>query len=97
MQLSESIELSNMKEPIYLCTWNDGQYVQIHNRQTFKKDYETTNMRFNSYNKEIDLPYESKHNSFNTMNEVFNYFENEKYGALGEIFICDNFEITRIK
>jgi len=97
MKLEKPIELSEMKEPIYLCTWNDGQYVQIHNRHTFKKDYETTNMRFDSYDKDLDLPYESKHNSFNTMNEVFAYFENETYGGLGEVFVCDNFEITRIK
>lgn len=97
MKLEKQIELSQIKEPIYLCTWNNGEYVQIHNKDTFKKEYESTNMRFDKYDDEIDLPYESKHNSFNTMNEVFNYFENETYGGLNEIFTCDNFEITRIK
>ena len=54
-------------------------------------------MRFDTYDDSVDLPYESKHNVFNTMNELFNYFENEEYGGLGEVFYCDNFEITRIK
>lgn len=96
-KLEKPIELSSMKEPIYLCTWNDGEFVQIHNRHTFKKEYETTNMRFDTYDDTVDLPYESKHNVFNTMNELFDYFENEEYGGLGEVFYCDNFEITRIK
>jgi len=96
MKLEKQIELSSITQPLYLCTWNGSQIVQIHNRETFTKEYESTNMRFDSFD-ETSLSYESKHNSFNTMNEVFNYLENEKYGGLNETFVCDNFEIVRIK
>ena len=53
MKLEKQIELSSITQPLYLCTWNGSQIVQIHNRETFTKEYESTNMRFDSFDEHI--------------------------------------------
>ena len=37
--------MSNEKnEVVYLCTWNDGEIVQIHTKKTLKDEYKDTNL-----------------------------------------------------
>ena len=46
MSKFESIHLAPRKdkEVIYLCTWNDGEIVQIHTEKTLKEEYKKSNL-----------------------------------------------------
>ena len=46
--LTKSITLKSYSaigdEPIYLCSWNDNEIVQIHSKETLEKEYKETNL-----------------------------------------------------
>jgi len=105
MTLNQSIVLSKMKEPIYLCTWNDGEIVEIHTEETLKKDYVGTNLFETTEHKLVSnsnfnwcqiIPTKSDEKAKN-IQEVFDYFKKQEYGGIGETWLHDNMELQRIK
>ena len=44
MNINQSITIENNKSNIYLCTWNDGDIVQVHTKETLKDEYKDTNL-----------------------------------------------------
>ena len=43
--MNQSITIENSdNEKMYLCTWNDGDIIQIHTEKTLRKEYEETNL-----------------------------------------------------
>jgi len=95
--LTESITLKThdnlSNEPIYLCDWNDGEIVQIHNKETLEKEYAETNLfdedekRFSNYSNGF------KYSSL----RIQDYLELSKDDDYYNIpFRCDNMTITRI-
>tara|TARA_R100001377_G_C3168749_1_gene102286 strand:- start:343 stop:657 length:315 start_codon:yes stop_codon:yes gene_type:complete len=83
----------------YYCSWNGGEIIQIHTKETLYEEYKDTNL-FDGNGK-----FASKHFKPLTMNEyLYNSSINEiKIGGgfdvneyLNENFICDNMEIKRI-
>jgi hypothetical protein len=95
--LTESITLKThdnlSNEPLYLCSWNNNEIVQIHSKETLEKEYKETNL------------FEDDEKHFSSFSNGFkNYFftiqkyleESEDLDFLNVPFICDNMEITRI-
>jgi len=104
IKIEKSIRIQEMQEPIYLCTWNGGDIVEIHTEKTLNDDYSGSN-----FDEEVDhtLTNNSMFNWCQTIptkaygkaksiKEVFNYFKNEKY-SVGHTWEYDNMEIQRIK
>tara|TARA_R100000541_G_scaffold14140_2_gene23480 strand:- start:19 stop:363 length:345 start_codon:yes stop_codon:yes gene_type:complete len=93
----------------YYCSWNGGEIIQIHTKETLYEEYKDTNL-FDGNGKLVSYPFgnshaPSKHFKPLTMNEyLYNSSINEiKIGGgfdvneyLNENFICDNMEIKRI-
>ena len=43
--MDKSITITNdNNEKMYLCTWNDGDIVQVHTEKTLRTEYEGTNL-----------------------------------------------------
>jgi len=43
--MDKSITIANdNNEKMYLCTWNDGDIVQVHTEKTLRTEYEGTNL-----------------------------------------------------
>ena len=77
----EFIDLSNMKPKLYLCSWNGGEIVEIHNPVSFYNKYKETNLFDGSFEDDWDA----------SMPDIFERLNINDY----EIY--DNFRIERIK
>jgi hypothetical protein len=91
-----SIRLSDLDMPIYLCKWNDGEIIEIHSLETLIKEYQGTNLFDPEYWHCIGKDAEE------------DYFYEDKQGLrllLGDMYmnddfreaICDNCSIQRIR
>jgi len=87
----ESISLAPRKDKkvIYLCSWNDGEIVQIHTEKTLREDYKGSNL----FTAEADETYFSCGNESLLLEE---YLKQSKEYFIGDRFICHNMEIERI-
>ena len=83
--------LSN--EPIYLCDWNNGEIVQIHNKETLKKEYGETNLFDDDEKYFSNYTNGFKYNSF-TIQDYLEQSQDDDYYNIP--FRCDNMTITRI-
>lgn len=77
----EYIDLSKMNPRLFLCQWNDGEIVEIHNPVSFYNKYKETNL--------FDGSFEEDWNA--SMPEIFDGF------AINDSETFDNFRIERIK
>ena len=50
MNLHIPIHIPTDHEPLFLCSWNDGEIVQIHNEKSFMEEYkDSLNDHFDDY------------------------------------------------
>jgi len=93
-RFDEPIVLTNETEPCFLCTWNDGDIVEIHTKQTLHAKYDDTNLFDN------DLPFFDEVgeqlaiglDEWLTSVSMFN-----DWRGTNHYIDCDNFKIQRIK
>lgn len=91
------IDLSNYhyNKPSFVCTWNDGEIVEIHTYKTLHEKYDETNLfeneerLFNSFGDELAIELEEW--LFSIIND------NDWKANINRKVFCDNFEIERIK
>ena len=77
--------------PVYLCTWNSGEIVEIHTAQTLRHDYTDTNLfdpDDDNWGFEIQ--------TLMTFDALLDHLENETIDK-GRIFHNDNMTIQRIR
>jgi hypothetical protein len=90
-RFDEPIVLTNETEPCFLCTWNDGDIVEIHTQQTLHAKYDDTNL-FDG-----DLPF-INHDGDDiviSLQEWLDTIECDRFDR--NAIYCDNFSIQRIK
>ena len=78
------IDLSNSNEPIFLCSWNYDEIVELHTKQSLKAKYGATNL----YDDE-EFCY-----SFPHLNMTFEEFLD--YLSKGSHYHLDNMTVERI-
>jgi len=80
-------------KPLYLCDWNNGEIVQIHNKETLEKEYGETNLFDDDEKYFSNFSNGFKYHSFT----IQDYLEQSKDDDYYNIpFRCDNMTITRI-
>ena len=89
------IDLSFYTTPVFLCSWNDGEIVEIHTYKSLHGKYDKTNLfeseehLFNSFGDELVLSVEEW---------LINLSNDKDWKAnISRRAFCDNFEIERIK
>ena len=90
-----SIDLSNEIHPCFVCTWNDGDIVQIHTYQTLHSEYDDTNLfeneerLYDPFGDELAISLEEWLYSIGN--------DNDWLANINRSVSCDNFRIERIK
>lgn len=88
--------------PSFLCTWNDGEKVEVHTRQSLEKHYGDTNL----FDKDCEKWYPSDdymgEEPWDNLSSLLNFIGGKFEGfdrsySLSCIFTCDNMTIQRIK
>lgn len=84
----------NNKEPLFLCTWNNGDIIQVHTKQSLYDQYKDTNL--------FDQDEEAQDLEGNTLAvsvlEWIDAMSNVNFTwQKHEEFVFDNFSIRRIK
>jgi hypothetical protein len=94
-RFDDCIDLSNELSPCFVCTWNDGEIVQIHNYHTLHAKYDDTNLfeneehLFNSFGDQLAISLEEW--LIGTIND------DDWRANINRGVFCDNFRIERIK
>ena len=104
--MDKSIKIENANnEKMYLCSWNDGDIVEVHTEKTLRKEYQGTNL----FDKEEGtLALDSMFNwclviptraneQVRSISEIFDYFEDQENFTIGHVWEQDNMRIQRIK
>jgi hypothetical protein len=105
--MNKSITIENSdNEKMYLCTWNEGETVEIHTEKTLRKEYEGTNLFDEEEGKLINdamfnwctvIPTKA-YDKARSLDEVFEKFNDEEnYSFVGYKWRHDNCTIQRIK
>ena len=79
------------KENLYLCSWNYGQTIKIHTKETLKEEHS------DMFETPVES-YETMHrigDVFTTLDGVLDYLKEES--LIGVIYQSDNFSIQLIK
>jgi len=105
MDKSITIENAN-NEKMYLCSWNDGDIVEVHTEKTLRKEYQGTNLFDKEEGKLVNdamfnwctlIPTKA-YDKARSLDEVFKKFNDEEnYSFVGYTWRLDNFTIERIK
>ena len=98
--------ISNEKNKVvYLCTWNDGETVQIHTKETLRDEYKDTNLfdvdkdrlvNDSMFNWCLVIPTRANE-QVRSISEIFDYFEDQENFTIGHVWEQDNMRIQRIK
>ena len=94
-RFDECINLSNEIEPCFVCTWNDGEIVEIHNYSTLHGKYDSTNLfenedyLYNNFGDQLAISLEEW--LIGTIND------SDWRASINRGVFCDNFRIERIK
>ena len=105
--MDKSITIANdNNEKMYLCTWNDGDIVQVHTEKTLRTEYEGPNLFDEEEGKLVNdsmfnwctlIPTKA-YDKARSLNEVFKKFNDEEnYSFVGYTWRLDNCTIERIK
>ena len=105
--MNQSITIENSdNEKMYLCTWNEGDIVEIHTEKTLRKEYEGTNLFDKGENTLVHnsmfnwctvIPTKA-YDKAGSLDEVFEKFNDEEnYSFVGYTWRLDNCTIERIK
>lgn len=78
------IELTNSKEPIFLCDWNGGEIVELHSRASLEAKYGDTNL------------FDIEEQEFFIDDVGMTFTEYLDYMSSGAYHIFDNMRIERI-
>jgi len=94
------IEITNT--PSFLCTWNDGEKVEVHTRQSLEKHYGDTNLFDEGEDCEKWYPSDDyiEEDPWGDLTSLLNFIscqQSSEYYSLSCIFTCDNMTIQRIK
>jgi len=92
--MKESITLKPSTTNVYLCSWNYGDIVQIHTRETLYNEYKDTNL-FDDCN--IIGKYHTEEEVFKNLHELLNKWEEYKFEMDCDSYTEDNFTIQLIK
>ena len=91
--MDKSIDLKQDKETKYLCSWNNGDIIQIHTNKTLWNEYKDTNL----FDDDEDMLFETIGNGFDNFKfKDYLKLSSKDEDFLNVNFICDNMEITRI-
>ena len=88
------IEITNT--PSFLCTWNDGEKVEVHTRQSLEKHYGDTNA-FEIADCEIWYSNHDYLGRWKSLGKLLDFVTSDVEYCLSGIFTCDNMTIQRIK
>ena len=93
MSKFKSIDITPTTDNIkkYYCSWNGGEIIQIHTKETLYQDYKGTNLF------DDDSLFETIGNGFDnlTIKDYLNH-SNKDDDFLNVNYHCDNMEIQRI-
>ena len=92
--MKESITLKPTTTNVYLCSWNYGDIVQIHTKETLYNEYKDTNL-FDDC--EIGKYHTLKGEVFKNLHELLNKWEDKKFEMDCDSYTEDNFTIQLIK
>ena len=94
-RFDECINLSNEIDPCFVCTWNDGEIVEIHTKNTLLSKYSETNL-FDG-----ELPFYDPNGeelAIGLIEWIDGISKKEFwFNAIYDFITCDNFKIQRIK
>ena len=105
--MDKSIKIENANnEKMYLCSWNDGDIVEVHTEKTLRKEYQGTNLFDKEEGKLVNdamfnwctlIPTKA-YDKARSLDDVFKKFNDEKnYSFVGYTWRLDNCTIERIK
>tara|TARA_R100001244_G_scaffold131836_2_gene105949 strand:- start:3 stop:317 length:315 start_codon:yes stop_codon:yes gene_type:complete len=92
-EFNEWLRQRNIKtdKPLFLCSWNGNDVIQIHTEETLYNEYKDTNL-FDEHN--ISWEVNGKERTFN---ELLKYLSLFNYSGFDdEVYINDNMTIRRI-
>ena len=91
--MKQSITLTTDDTPKYLCSWNNGEIVQVHTQDTLKNDYIDTNL-YDDKEENIFQCFFMAYEPLPFKKYLRKSLTNESF--IGIKFYCDNMMITRI-
>ena len=90
--------------PSFLCSWNNGEKVEVHTRKSLEEHYGDTNLFDEDEDCEKWYPSDDFHGEepFDNLSSLLNFIGRrfdgfDRYYSLSCIFTCDNMTIQRIK